>query len=118
MKKAFIICPVRNISDNYREGIEEQVRQLEKSYQVYYPARDTEQSNPEYVICYDNLSALANADVVFVVWDGKSQGCLFDLGMAFALNKEIKTITGYMPATTYHKSFQNLIFALEERSIE
>ena len=49
-----------------------------------------------------------------MIWDGKSQGVMFDLGVAFALKKPIQTIEGCMPAPTAGKSLQNMIFAWEE----
>lgn len=45
--------------------------------------------------------------MVFVIWDGKSQGCLFDLGMAFAMHKPVGVIA--LPGPTEEKSFQNMI---------
>ena len=115
--KIFLACPVRNISDEYRESIERLVAQLEaEGHQVHYPLRDTDQQAFELQICSDNRQAIENADVVYVIWDGKSQGVLFDLGMAFALRKPVHAVIGYMPKATNGKSFQNMIFEWEERS--
>jgi len=55
----------------------------------------------------DNKNAIRRADRVFVVWDGKSEGCLFDLGAAFALGKTVTVIS--LPDATEGKSFQNMI---------
>lgn len=104
--KTFLICPVRGHS---AEETAEIVTRLEaQGYQVHWPPRDTNQDDlTGYRICGDNLAAIFMADVVHVVWDGKSQGCLFDLGMAFALGKKVIPIS--MPVRTEGKSFQNMV---------
>lgn len=113
--KIFLACPVRNITNEYREKIEAQVKSLEsRGFEVYYPARDTMQDVAPYLICSQNRRAIEAADKVFVIWDGKSTGVLFDMGVAFALDKEIRTITGYMPPMSREKSFQNLFYEWEE----
>jgi nucleoside 2-deoxyribosyltransferase len=113
--KIFLICPVRNITNEFRQAIETQVAFLEsQGHQVYYPTRDTNQSNSSIEICNDNCFAIQNADIVYIIWDGKSQGCLFDLGVAFALAKPIHTIIGYTPPKSSEKSFQNLMYEWEE----
>ena len=114
-KNVFLICPIRDIPFEYEQLIKMQVEYLEHEYEVYYPGRDTNQHKSEINICNDNLEAMKKADVVFVVWDGKSQGCLFDLGMAFALGKKVQSIIGYMPSMSSGKSFQNLVYEIEER---
>jgi len=114
--KIFLICPVRGIDEAYKEAIENQVSFLEsQGNEVYYPARDTNQNDPIGLrICQDNREAISNADEVHIIWDGKSTGSLFDLGMAFAMNKPIKTVIGYFPNSTNGKSFPNMIYAWEE----
>lgn len=85
------------------------VNRLEaEGWQAYWPPRDTDQDDDSgYRICLDNKVAIAQADAVHFVWDGKSQGCLFDLGMAFALGKQIIPVS--MPDKTEGKSFQNMV---------
>ena len=114
--KIFLACPVRGISEEYRDGIETQVKFLEsQGHQVHYPPRDTNQSDTSGLqICSDNRKAIEEAEAVYVIWDGKSQGVLFDLGIAFALRKPVTPIVGYMPRMTSGKSFQNMIFAWQE----
>ena len=89
--RAFLICPVREHDIHETEEI---VRGLElQGWEVHWPPRDTPQTDPIGLeICGANLRAIKVADRIFVVWDGKSQGCLFDLGMAFALGKRITVI--------------------------
>jgi len=109
--KAFVICPVRDITDEFKERLEQTIKGLEKYYDVYYPPRDTFQHDPSgYSICTANAEAIRKSKVVFVAWDGKSYGSHFDLGVAFALGKKIEIILReFMPEKTKEKSFQNMI---------
>lgn len=105
---SFLICPVRGVDPETQRGIVEKLEA--EGFKVHWPARDTDQNDPDgYRICSDNLAAIRGADVVHVIWDGKSQGCLFDLGMAFALYKYIIPVE--LPPRSEGKSFQNMIRA-------
>ena len=106
VKKSFLICPVRGVDPQVSQG---HVSRLEaEGYQVHWPHRDTNQDDPTGLrICRDNGAAISAADVVHVIWDGKSQGCLFDLGIAFALGKNIIPLD--LPAESEGKSFQNMM---------
>lgn len=106
--KTFLICPVRGkAADTFAKA----VRELEDAgYVVHWPPRDTDQNDGTGLrICSDNMKAITEADVVHVIWDGQSQGCLFDLGVAFALGKPVIPLD--LPAATPGKSFQNMIQA-------
>lgn len=107
IKKAFFICPVRGASiENTMELVEG--IESEGLLKVHWPPRDTNQEDPTGLrICTDNLAAIKEASIVYFMWDGKSQGCLFDLGMAFALGKKVVPVT--MPPLTEGKSFQNMV---------
>lgn len=106
--KTFLICPVRG---KEKEDTQDIVKNLEaEGYSVHWPHRDTDQEDDTGLrICSDNKRAIAEADVIHFVWDGQSQGSLFDLGMAFAMNK--KVIPLVLPELTPHKSFQNMVTA-------
>ena len=107
----FLICPVRG---HDRTETEEIVARLEgEGWKVHWPPRDTRQDGDAtgLRICLDNRRAITQAQHVHVIWDGKSEGCLFDLGMAFALGKTIHVIS--LPDATEGKSFQNMIRAWE-----
>lgn len=106
MKKTFLICPVRGHEQGETEEI---VKKLEdEGWQVHWPPRDTEQDDPTGLhICAINRNAIEIADVVHVIWNGESQGCLFDLGMAFMAHKKIIVLS--LPPETKGKSFQNMI---------
>lgn len=109
-----MISPVREIDDAFLERVEAAVHQLEREgYRVYWPYRDTPQDRRELEIVRHNINAIRKADVVFIAWDGKSEGCLFDLGAAVALGKRVQGLVGLVPRRTlYRKTFANLIHQL------
>jgi nucleoside 2-deoxyribosyltransferase len=113
MPKTFLIGPVRGKSPDYLAAI---VADLEADgWDVHWPARDTDQTDTTGIlICTDNVAAIRNADCVHVIWDGQSQGCLFDLGAAFALMKPVIAIE--LPPETEGKSFQNMVRAWAGRT--
>ena len=104
--KTFLICPVRDADQQETAKV---VKRLEREgWTVHYPPRDTRQDDTTgLMICERNLLAITHADAVHVIWDGKSQGCLFDLGIAFALYKPIIVVS--LPEATEGKSFQNMV---------
>jgi hypothetical protein len=104
--KTFLICPLRGKAlDCYLDVVQ---RLEAEGYSVHWPIRDTDQNDQSgFRICADNAAAIAAADVVHVIWDGQSEGCLFDLGVAFALRKRVIPLD--LPGPTNGKSFQNMI---------
>lgn len=107
--RAFLICPVRNISSPDLDIISRWVSMAQvQGLAIYWPYRDTNQQDPSGLrICKDNRKAIEESDIVFVYWDGLSQGSLFDLGMAFAFRKRIIPLS--LPQLTPGKSFQNMV---------
>ena len=104
-KKAFLICPVRGHDPAEFVDVVQWLEEL--GLEVYWPPRDTNQDDPiGYEICRLNLLAMKSCDFAHILWDGKSEGCLFDLGMAFALGKQLVVIEMLEP--TGGKSFQNM----------
>lgn len=103
--RLFLACPVRGIDPSQSKSV---ALSLEaEGFSVHWPPRDTEQDDDSgYRICKQNLAAIQAADLVAVIWDGQSQGVLFDLGMAFALGKPLKIIS--LPDSIAGKSFQNM----------
>ena len=60
----------------------------------YIPGRDTDQTEFGDEVLRQNLEAMKKCDdVVYVLWDGKSMGSMFDMGMAYALGKTVLPIT-------------------------
>jgi hypothetical protein len=106
VKKGFLICPVRGIDPEESRLIVESIES--EGIDLHWPHRDTNQNDDlGYEICTQNKQAIIDADVVYIMWDGNSQGCLFDLGIAFALNRKIEIVA--LPPATSHKSFQNMV---------
>ena len=112
MKKIFLICPVRNASENQKAFMMDYIAKLEsEGNKVHYPARDTNQVDPTggWQICTDNSNAIKNADEVHIFWDDTSTGTLFDLGVAFASGKPLAVINSEDINISNTKSFHNLI---------
>lgn len=96
--KIFLICPVRNETDEQRARIAEFLSEAENTHEIHWPPRDTNQEDTTgRNICRQNRDAIASADEVWVWWEGKSEGRYFDLGMAFALGKPIRIVYGGEP---------------------
>jgi nucleoside 2-deoxyribosyltransferase len=90
MKKVFIICSVRGASDEYKQKLETYVSNLEnEGIKVHLPHRDTDQNASGLEICKQNAKAIRKADEVHIFYNSKSQGTHFDMGVAFAYNKDI-----------------------------
>lgn len=86
--RAFLICPVKD--HNFEDWMTVVQRLEQLGWAVHYPPLDTNQDDPVGLrICQDNFAAISRANAIFIIWDGISKGCLFDLGMAFALGKRI-----------------------------
>jgi len=112
--KVFLICPVREATKEETKFVAEYVSLMEEEgHEVYWPARDTDQSDPCGLdICSSNREGMERADRVDVWWNPASQGSLFDLVMAFALRKPFHLVNWKMVPPTPHKSFSNLLIAL------
>ena len=116
-KKIFIICPVRDVTDEEKRFIADYIVRLEsKNCKVHYPSRDTNQNDPIGVkICAQNRAAIKESDEVHVYWNRKSAGSLFDLGMAFSMEKKIVSINPeyvLQGITDGKKSFYNVLASL------
>lgn len=108
----FILSPVRKITTEWREGLLNYAHLLEKQgHKVHLPFRDTPQNdNTGFGICQTNAMAIMDADEVHVAYDGISQW-LFDLGIAFVLDKPVLPIEGYFPPPDNGgKSYTNMVW--------
>jgi len=81
---------------------------LKEGHEVKMPAFDSIEGD-EYAICKYNRSAIEWSDRVHVLWDARSVGTIFDLGMCFAMRKPIDVI--FMQP----KRFPNFVEQYEER---
>lgn len=123
MKSIFLICPVRNASEEVTRKTSAYLRQLEEAgHRVHWPPRDTDQDDPVGMrICGDNGRAILAADEVHVWYDKSSQGTTFDLGMTFILvevlgwAKKVVIANPEDVGPTDGKSFQNVLLALAEK---
>lgn len=120
-KFIFLIHPVRNITPDMKQKMDEYRRTLEEQgCEVYDPLYHTNQVDPTggYRICTDNMNAIKRADEVHVAWDGVSKGSLFDLGVAFALGKKIKRIRSAFPEPdgSVSKSIPHVVKRWEEET--
>lgn len=90
--RIFLICSVRGASPETLAAQERYVAKLEaQGHKVHYPPRDTKQDACGLEICQQNLAAVDAADEVHVWYIPESQGTHFDMGMAFALGKPVRT---------------------------
>lgn len=112
--KIFLICPVRGIADEGQSAIARYVLNLVRAgHMVHWPLRDTDQDDLVGLrICQDNRRAIEDADEIHVWWNGKSQGSIFDLGMAFALRKKIVLVNSDSVRPTPRKSFNNVLLEI------
>ena len=146
-RKVFIIQSVRGATKAEREfAISHAARLENSSYEVYLPARNTNQNDPVGLrICTDNRKAIANADEIHIIWKKnnlnwfqkllswfvgklqkwgglqKSEGSYFDFGMSFMAqhfipDKKIILVNLDMIKPTGGKSFENVLHALTKRS--
>lgn len=80
-------------STQYKERMEVHVEKLEKEgHVVALPAFDDYKELDALGVCKHNRSLLEQADEIHVIWDQRSFGTIFDLGMAFALRKKLRVI--------------------------
>lgn len=93
--KVYLVCPVRSTTPATEKMVDDYVDYLEnkEGYQVYYPSRDTDPRQSELDICSTHMDAIRNANEVHVVYDRKSIGSHFDMGMAFVLGKPIRLVS-------------------------
>jgi len=110
--KIFLICPVRNATEEQKNKMNKYIENLEiEGNKVHYPARDTNQNDETggWNICNTNKNAILEADEIHIFWDDQSKGSLFDLGIAFGANKKLVVVNPESIDTTNTKSFHNVI---------
>jgi hypothetical protein len=113
--KIYLICPVRNITEEQNQEIKEYVELMERDgNKVHYPPRDVNQNDETgYNICLSHKTAIVSCDRVDIFWDVHSSGSHFDLGMAFSLNKKIKLVKAFIEDSN-SKSYLKVIKKLGE----
>ena len=109
MKNVYLICPVRNCTQEVTDELDEYVKMLEESgkYKCHYPPRDVDQDQTGINTCEQHRDAMQKCDEVHIWWDEDSKGSHFDFGMAFALDRPIVIIKDI--EQTPHKSYGNVL---------
>ena len=80
-------------STQYKDKMLDHAHKMEaEGHRVYFPALDDVTFNSTLEILETNKKRMLGADEVHLFYDGKSQGTIFDFGMAFAMNKPLKII--------------------------
>lgn len=112
MSKIYLICPVRNCSEEVQKQLEDYVSVQEAlGHKIHFPPRDCKQDQRGFGICDTHREAMVNCDEVHFWWDKESKGSHFDFGMAFMLEhfKPIKYVMAEEIEETPHKSYGNVI---------
>ncbi|MFA6228026.1 MAG: hypothetical protein WC668_02465 [Patescibacteria group bacterium] len=115
----YLVCPVRNITEQQQRVISDYVRKLEeKGFKVHFPPRDVNQDDPVGMdICLAHAEAMKKCLGVHIFWDAKSTGSHFDLGMAFMACKPVYLVELLTPDNE-GKSYAKVIRKMEERANE
>jgi len=87
MKKNFFIIHSKGLTDK-ASALADKLRA--EGHEAYVPGVQTEQDTDVLTISKVNREAMRKADEVKIIWDGTSHGVIFDLGMAFAMEKKIE----------------------------
>ncbi|MBO4570147.1 MAG: hypothetical protein J5689_02915 [Clostridia bacterium] len=93
--KIFLICPVRNATQEQKTWIENFVKEkYNNGYKIHAPHLHTRQTDlfGGYAICRQNAEAVASSQEVNIYYDQSSTGSVFDLGVAYALHKPLKVL--------------------------
>lgn len=115
--KIHLICPVRNVTEEQQKEIDDYCAQLEQNgHIVHNPKYAVDQDDPTgFFICEGHYESMKDADRVDIFWDVNSKGSHFDLGMAFALRKNIKVVKLYTPDNE-GKSYAKVMYKMEKIS--
>lgn len=90
--KIFLISPVTLSTPEIERAIEIWINmKKEAGDEVYYPLHNTHQNVPIDLIMQQNKRAMERANKV-VVFYLRSYGICFDLGMAYAMGKDIEVL--------------------------
>ena len=113
--KIYVICPVRNVTEEQTEQIKQYVADLEtEGHEVHYPPRDVNQEcDTGWNIVTQHKAAMEACDRVDIFWDKTSSGSHFDLGMAFMANKAVKLVHLYQEDGA-GKSYVKVMRIMEE----
>ena len=119
--KIYVICPVRRAAKADLKFAAEYVKKLESQGMiVHYPPRDSDQREDGVGLKVNeaNRNAIISSDEIHVIWDPKSYGSHFDLGMAFMLQalRKCPIVVVRPVKRTLRKSYTNVLLALAKNS--
>lgn len=110
--KIFLICPVRNASENVKKEIEDYaVDKTNEGFIIHAPHLHTIQQDilGGYTICLQNAKAIASSTRIDIYYDPKSTGTAFDLGVAYYLNKPLNLLNKNAITLNSNDFIDNLI---------
>lgn len=93
--KLFLICPVRSATEEQKKEIENFVAEKEsEGLIIHAPHLHTVQHDllGGYTICMQNANAVAASSEIDLYYDQKSAGSVFDLGVAYYLEKPLRLL--------------------------
>ena len=93
--KKFLISPVRNVSPEQTLEIESFKKdKVDAGFDLHVPQKDTFQKDKfgGYSICFQNANAIAESTELYLYYDQTSKGSMFDLGIAYYLNKPLTVV--------------------------
>ena len=104
-------------SHQYKQKFFELQLQLkEEGHEVSIPAFDDHVNFDELEVCEYNRKQIEWADTVYLIWDRRSAGTVFDFGMVFALRKPFKI--HYLEPKTLEGVMQKYALSFVEKSKE
>jgi len=84
VRKIYIICPVRNCTEEEQKQLEAYVEKLEEqNCVVHFPPRDVDQTLEGKDICIKHRERMWDANEVHIWWNPDSKGSYVDFGMAY-----------------------------------
>ena len=88
--KVYILCPVREASNEQKIEIEDYIYSLKEAGHEVHSFQDVNQNDPTgYTIVKGHLEGMRECDEVHVFWDVSSSGSHCDFGMALGLDKKL-----------------------------
>jgi hypothetical protein len=110
-EKIFLICPVREISDDENKFLQGYVSKLEsKGCKVHYPLTKTNQNDPIGLnICSENRDAIKKSNIIHIYYNPKSTGSIFDFGMTFMTLKPLHIINLNKPPLVHPDDFATFL---------
>ena len=118
--QVYIVCPVRNSTPADQKFALDYVAGLERQgITVYFPPRDSDQTEDGIGLRVNeaNRAGLLTADEVHVIWDPKSIGSHFDMGMVFMLRaiRDCAIVLVNPVERTATKSYTNVVLELARK---